>query len=220
MRRKPGPTIGIKGQRTRFRYILVRLFRSAQTSIQALLCLLEMHVGTAMTPLKTLAAAGAIAFALTTVADSAFARPGGAGSGGRGGGYHGGGGYRGGGHYHGGHRHYYRGSIGFWGGGFWGPGYWGAGYWPGYWGASYWGPGWGYYGAPAVAYTPFVTQERVWVESDAAGATPPPAAAPVTNPNTQQWWYWCASSRGYYPYVNSCAEGWQRVAPQPTPSTQ
>ena len=181
-----------------------------------------MHVGTAMTPLKTLAAAGAIAFALTTVADSAFARPGG------------------------------RRRARWWlsrrwglsrrwalsrrsssllpwlhwllGWGLLGPGLLGCrllarllgcGYWPGY-----WGPGWGYYGAPAVAYTPFVTQERVWVESDAAGATPPPAAAPAPNPNTQQWWYWCASSRGYYPYVSSCAEGWQRVAPQPTPSTQ
>ena len=165
--------------------------------------------------LKTLSVAAAIALGLATVTESAFARPAG---GGRGGGYHGGGHHHGG-HHHGGHRHHFRGSIGFWG-----P-YWGAGYWPGYWGAGYWGggywgPGWGYYGAPALAYTPFVTQERVWVESDAAGATPPPAAAPATNPNTQQWWYWCSSSRGYYPYVNSCAEGWQRVAPQPTPSAQ
>lgn len=162
-----------------------------------------------MTPLRTLVTAAAITVALTTVTDSAFARPGGSGRG-----YHGGGHHHGGGHYHGGHRHF-RGSFGFWGGGFW-PGYWGAGYWPGY-----WGPGWGgYYGAPAVAYTPFVTQERVWVESDLAGATPPPAAAPTPNPNAQQWWYWCVSARNYYPYVSSCAEGWQRVAPQPTPSTQ
>ena len=37
-----------------------------------------------------------------------------------------------------------------------------AGYWPGYWGGGL-GTGWGgYYGAPAIAYTPFVTQERVW----------------------------------------------------------
>ena len=28
-------------------------------------------------------------------------------------------------------------------------------------------------------------------------------------------WYYCASSNSYYPYVRDCAEGWQRVAPQP-----
>ena len=180
-----------------------------------------------MKPLKILAVAAAIAFALMTVTDSAFARTGG---GGRGGGYHGGGhgGGLGGRHYHGGGRHYHGGHHPHgvrWGVGFWGPGYWGAGYWPGYWGAGYWGgywgPGWGgYYGAPALAYTPVIAQERVWVENDLAAATPPPAAAPAQNPNTQQWWYWCVSARNYYPYVNSCSEGWQRVAPQPTPSPQ
>ena len=170
-----------------------------------------------MTLLKTLAVAAAVAVGLMAVTDSASARRGGGGGGGRGGGYHGGG------HHN---HHHHRGSFRFWGGGFWGPGYWGAGYWPGYWGGGYWGggywgPGWGgYYGAPAIAYTPFVTQERVWVESDLAGATPPPAAAPNPNPNAQQWWYWCVSGRNYYPYVSSCAEGWQRVAPQPTPSAQ
>jgi hypothetical protein len=163
-----------------------------------------------MTPLKTLAAAAAIALGLTAVVDSASAN-------GRGGGGYGGG-YRGGGHYHGGH---YHGSVRLWGGGFWGP-YWGAGYWPGYWGGGYWGPGWGgYYGTPAYAYTPVVAQEpRLWVENDPASATPPPAAAPNPNPNAQQWWYWCVSARSYYPYVSSCAEGWQRVPPQPSPKPQ
>jgi hypothetical protein len=159
-----------------------------------------------MTPAKTLAAAAAIAFGLMAVADSAFARRGG------GGGHHGGG-HRGG--HHGGHHHH--GHFGFWGG-FWGPGYWG-GWGPG-WGYG-WGPGWGYWGGPAIAYTPVVTQEpRVWVERDLASATPPPAAPANTNPNAQQWWYWCVSAKNYYPYVASCAEGWQRVAPQPTPGAQ
>lgn len=26
------------------------------------------------------------------------------------------------------------------------------------------------------------------------------------------YWYYCASARAYYPYVQNCAEGWQRVA--------
>lgn len=95
-------------------------------------------------------------------------------------------------------------SFGHWGG----PGYWG----PGYWGPGYWGPGWGYAGPPAVVYAP-APEPRVWVESNPAPVTPAPSSS--TDPNAPQWWYWCASSRGYYPYVSSCAEGWQRVAPQP-----
>ncbi|HQR54639.1 MAG TPA: hypothetical protein PLW72_01555 [Burkholderiaceae bacterium] len=41
-----------------------------------------------------------------------------------------------------------------------------------------------------------------------------PAEAPAATAGAQQWWYWCASARGYYPYVGACPEGWQRVAPQ------
>ena len=29
------------------------------------------------------------------------------------------------------------------------------------------------------------------------------------------YWYYCAAAKAYYPYVNECAAGWQRVAPQP-----
>ncbi|HVG05446.1 MAG TPA: hypothetical protein VM937_10965 [Burkholderiaceae bacterium] len=103
----------------------------------------------------------------------------------------------GGRHGHGHHHHGARFSFGFWGGPYWGPGY--------------WGPGWGYWGPPAVVYAP-APEPRVWVESNPVPA-PPPASSPDTS--APQWWYWCASSRGYYPYVSSCAEGWQRVAPQP-----
>lgn len=143
-----------------------------------------------MTPLKTLAAAVAVAFGLMAVAEPASARG------------------RYGNHGH----HGARFSFGFWGGpGYWGPGYWGPGYWgPGY-GYGYAGPG--YWGPPAVVYAP-TPEPRVWVENDPAPTTPTPAPSSSTDPNAQQWWYWCVSSRGYYPYVNSCAEGWQRVAPQ------
>ena len=116
---------------------------------------------------------------------------------------------------------------GYWGPRYWGP-YWGAGWgWGGaYWGAGYggWGPGWGYWGAPVYGSAPvvMVQEPNVWVESEQAAATTPLPApqAPSTNPNTQQWWYWCSSTRGYYPYVSSCAEGWQRVAPQPVPAAK
>ena len=129
-----------------------------------------------MTPLRTLAAAAAVAVGLLTVAESALA-------GGR----------------YGHHHHGARFSFGLWGG-------------PGYWGPGYWGPGWGYWGPPAVVYAP-APEPRVWVESDPAPTTPTPI--PSTDSHAPQWWYWCASTRGYYPYVSNCAEGWQRVAPQP-----
>lgn len=183
-----------------------------------------------MTPLKALTSAATLAVGLILICDTALA----------GGGYRGGGGggYRGGGGgYHGGYRGGYRGgygyrgpavSVGFWGGpGYWGPGYWGAGWgWGGgYWGAGYggWGPGWGYWGAPIYASSPVVIAQEpnVWVESQQVATTPLPAPQPPsTNPNTQQWWYWCTSARGYYPYVSNCAEGWQRVTPQPVPAAK
>ncbi|HZA96005.1 MAG TPA: hypothetical protein VE421_07685 [Burkholderiaceae bacterium] len=103
------------------------------------------------------------------------------------------------GHHHGG-AHF---SFGFWGGPFWGPGYWG----PGYWGPGYWSP-------PAVVYAP-APEPRVWVERDQGSTTQAPPVASNGDRNAPQWWYWCASSQGYYPYVSNCAEGWQRVAPQP-----
>ena len=97
-------------------------------------------------------------------------------------------------------------------------GYYRGGYWGGprvsfgfYGGPLYWGPGWGYpygyaYAPPPVVVVP--TEPRVYVERDA------PATAPA-DANQPQWWYWCASAKGYYPYVSTCSEGWQRVPPQP-----
>ena len=101
-------------------------------------------------------------------------------------------GYRGG-YYYGGPRI----SFGFYGPGYWGPGYWGA--YPGYYGYGY---GYGY-APPPVVVVP--SEPRVYVERD----------APAVAPSTGQWWYWCASAKGYYPYVSTCSEGWQRVPPQP-----
>jgi hypothetical protein len=83
---------------------------------------------------------------------------------------------------------------------------------PYYWGPSYYyGPP-AYYYAPPPAYyygPPVAAQPAappVYVERDAPA---PPAAAPQAT-----WWYWCASERGYYPYVKECPGGWQRVPPQ------
>jgi hypothetical protein len=38
-------------------------------------------------------------------------------------------------------------------------------------------------------------------------------AAPTQPP--AQLWYYCASAKGYYPYVANCPEGWRPVPAQP-----
>ena len=89
------------------------------------------------------------------------------------------------------------------------------------WGAATWGPGvWGWSSAPVVV-APQVG--GAWVLPPSAATvfierTVESTAAPVQP--AQQWWYWCASSRAYYPYVENCAESWQRVEPRTPPSTQ
>lgn len=45
--------------------------------------------------------------------------------------------------------------------------------------------------------------------------TPPVAPAVEPPPPTPTHWYYCGSSRGYYPYVPSCPEGWQQVPANP-----
>jgi len=60
----------------------------------------------------------------------------------------------------------------------------------------YYGPGWGYYYYPP----PTAVYE------------PPPAEAVDQPPPA--YWYYCGSARTYYPYVNTCPEGWQAVPAQ------
>jgi hypothetical protein len=94
--------------------------------------------------------------------------------------------------------------------------WWGAGYgWPGYaWGPRpWWGPGW--YGYPAYPYTyyPYAYPPAVVVQpSPQTYIQQPPPAAGGTAP-AQNYWYYCAESRGYYPYVRECPEGWMTVVP-------
>ena len=70
---------------------------------------------------------------------------------------------------------------------FWGP-------YPYYYGPAYYGPA--YYYPPPPAY----------IEQGPAPAE-----------QGSQYWYYCPSARAYYPYVDACPEGWQRVSPQPNP---
>jgi len=98
----------------------------------------------------------------------------------------------------------------------WGPGWggwgWGVGWNPWAWSPGFWG--WSV-GVPVVVAAPASSawilppsaQAQTWIERPAEEVALAPAAA-------EQWWYWCASNQAYYPYVQNCAEGWQRVAPQ------
>ena len=104
-------------------------------------------------------------------------------------GYGGHGGYRGHGWYAGhgyGHVNY---GFGVYLGGPW--------YYPG---PYYYAP---YYYPPAVAAPSYPTE---YVERDSVAAAPQRA---------DPYWYFCPESNTYYPYVNQCAGGWQRVAPRP-----
>ena len=69
-----------------------------------------------------------------------------------------------------------------------------------------------YYYPPAY-YAPVVVQQQpqVYVEQPQVAVVP---AAPVATPPSN-YWYYCATAKGYYPYVKECPGGWQKVSPQP-----
>lgn len=72
----------------------------------------------------------------------------------------------------------------------------------------YWHPWPAYYYYPAPVY----------VAPSVVHVSPPPVyveryEAPASD--QQGWWYYCASARGYYPYVKECPGGWQKVPPAP-----
>lgn len=60
--------------------------------------------------------------------------------------------------------------------------------------------------APIAAYPYYYAPAPVYY------APPPPAYVEAP---PQQYWYYCASARAYYPYVQDCPGGWQRVVPTP-----
>lgn len=67
------------------------------------------------------------------------------------------------------------------------------------------------YGYPYPVYAQPVP---VYVQPAPVYVQPAPAyVAPVQPP--MQFWYYCASAKGYYPYVTSCPESWQPVPAQP-----
>ena len=69
---------------------------------------------------------------------------------------------------------------------------------------------WYFYPYPVYPYPDPYLPPTMLAAPVAPGAEPPPAPAPTA-------WYYCASARGYYPYVPSCPEAWQPVAPTGAP---
>jgi hypothetical protein len=68
-----------------------------------------------------------------------------------------------------------------------------------------------YYYPPAYYYPP---SPPVYIEQPAPYSVPPQSQY---QPDTQAYWYYCAASRGYYPHVQTCPGGWQKVPPQSPP---
>ena len=80
-----------------------------------------------------------------------------------------------------------------------------------------------YYYADDVYYVQQPTGYEVVAPPAVAAAQPAPVAAPqppAVTPGAQASgvWYYCESSKGYYPYVNQCAEGWKTVPASPPPA--
>jgi hypothetical protein len=133
------------------------------------------------------------------------------------GGYYGGGWYHGYGWYHGGYYHGWYGccggvSVGF----YFGPGFiYGYPYYP------YYAPA--YYGS---VYYPYVSGDLLppteYVEQgqpQAGPAYPDGQGADDPGPPAQlAFWYYCAKPQGYYPYVQTCPAGWQKVPARPPDS--
>lgn len=83
-----------------------------------------------------------------------------------------------------------------------------------YWGAGFYGAAWPwfypwYYGY-AVPVFPYSVYSETAAPVEFVEMNPAPAADDAANV-----WYYCQNPQGYYPYVKSCAGGWQKVPVQP-----
>jgi hypothetical protein len=129
---------------------------------------------------------------------------------------------------------HYSGGVGHYSGGV---GHYSGGYHGGYYGGPHYGYGFGVglgvglavdalaygyypygyypYGYYPYAAAPVVVQQAapVYMEQGNTAPAQPQSAAPAGQSSND--WYYCRDPAGYYPYVRSCANGWQRVPAQP-----
>lgn len=77
----------------------------------------------------------------------------------------------------------------------------------------YWHP----WPAHSYSHSYFYYPAPVYVAPSVVHVAPPVFVQRHDMPATDQqgWWYYCASARGYYPYVKECPGGWQKVPPAP-----
>ena len=87
-----------------------------------------------------------------------------------------------------------------------------------------------YIGAPAVfapwyyAYPPYYAYPSSYYYPNPYAVAQPSGPtqyieqgqAPAAQ-GSDPYWYYCPEAKTYYPYVDKCAAGWQRVKPQPEP---
>ncbi|WP_245643705.1 hypothetical protein [Paraburkholderia oxyphila] len=135
------------------------------------------------------------------------------------GGYHGSGWYHGsyyhGGYYHGGYYHGWYGccgsvSVGF----YFGPGFvYGYPFYPYYYPPYYASVYYPYVSGDLLQPAEYVEQGQDQGQAGVADMDDQGGGAPQL-----AFWYYCASSRGYYPYVRSCSSGWQKVPARPPDS--
>ncbi len=111
-----------------------------------------------------------------------------------------------------------------WHGGGWGYGYGAAGFALGlgvgalaaapYYNNAYYGGYYGGYPYPGVAYA-YPPQVSYVMAPVSAPAAAPAQVATASQSSTPAVWYFCEKTNAYYPYVNSCAEGWKTVPALP-----
>lgn len=85
---------------------------------------------------------------------------------------------------------------------------------PRYYGPSYYSPYYPpVYAAPVVMSPPVImqAQPQVYIEQPRQDSS----AAGVQPQENSPYWYFCAERNAYYPYVKTCAGGWQQVTPTP-----
>lgn len=90
----------------------------------------------------------------------------------------------------------------------------------GYYAPRYYGPSYYAYPAAPVYAVPVVVSPPVIREVQSQRYIEPPQQRSGIEPQENSpYWYYCAERKAYYPYVRSCAGGWQQVTltPQSAP---
>ena len=89
-------------------------------------------------------------------------------------------------------------------------------------GPGYWYPGPYYYPYAPYPYPYYAPYSSYYAPYPYAGAPGPqeyversPAQPQASEGQPSGYWYYCRESNGYYPNVNECAGGWERVPPRP-----